>query len=413
MEQYREEREIDFKQLFFYLWDNKITILFGGLVLAVLLAIYSLMGMGESEEPSISEMIETNKKEDPAHQGNTYTTFYVLPNGAYFIESNIEITYNLNRIYNRDNANLSDALNVYKKDASMLALQNSVLSQMISDLDLHQYEDMQEIEARDLSYLLYSICDTSGLLKIQMTDVDAERGKKIVDYLSDRFVENSSMLEAVDDSKILNRAIVVEGKKVEEGGVLSVCKLPVIGFILGIVLMSAIYFVLYILKDAVWSESDIEANGLEVLAKIPCKENKKSDELRRAAYNINLIESRIIAIIPISNDSDGFSWGNELKQGLIGLGKKVSTIDVDSKNIDKLKNDIDKTKNENDIVIITTRSIVESPDSIPVAINSDSIVLLAAYGKTRFKDLCYAVKELGRTGTSIKGVILTDVKYRG
>lgn len=413
MEQYREEREIDFKQLFFYLWDNKITILFGGLVLAVLLAIYSLMGMGESEEPSIREMIETNKKEDPARQGNTYTTFYVLPNGAFFIESNIEITYNLDRIYNRDNAYLSDALNIYKKDASMLALQNSVLRQMISDLDLHQYEDMREIEARDLSYLLYSMCDTSGLLKIQMTDVDAERGKKIVDYLSDRFVENSSMLEAVDDAKILDRAIVVEGKEVEEGGVLSVCKLPVIGFVLGIVLMSAIYLVLYILKDAIWSRSDVEANGLEVLAKIPCNDNKISDELRRAAYNINLIDSRIIAIIPISNDSDGFRWGNELKQGLIGLGKKVSTIDVDSKSVDELKNDIDKIKNENDIIIITTRSIVESPDCIPVAINSDSIVLLATYGKTRFEDLRYAVKEIGRTGTSIKGVILTDVKHRG
>lgn|GEM_PF-4382888 len=413
MELYQDEREIDLKQMLWYLWDHKAIVFIVGVLLAGLAALYSFNSKSEVST-SIEGIIDTNKEADPAHIGNVFTTtFYDLPDGAYLIESNIEVEFNLDRIYSRDNASLSDAINIYKRDAAAVALQNSVLKQVIDELNLHQYQDMRIIEPRDLYYSLNAVCDTSGLLKIQMTDVDSERGRQIVDLLSKKFVENIFLLEAAEGAKIINNAEIIGGFKTSNGGDSGRLIYIILAFLGGIFIMSTIYVVIFILGDGVRTSAEVEKVGLSVLAMIPTNNKVRSEEVKRAAYSIGLLINKVTAIVPINEMNEEGELTKELCHELENIGKKPSIIEFKSNEFLDINANINKSLNDKDVVLVTTNGIVNSADAILASEVCKSVILIITYGKVRYSELVFAVKEIKKTGATINGVILTDVKHRG
>ena len=412
--QYRDEREIDLKQMLWYLWDHKVIILAFGIIFSVLLGVYTSINTEVgSDDITVDDIIQTNKEADPAHLGAVYTTtFYDLPEGAYFIEANIELDYNLDRIYSRDNAYLSDALNVYGKDVKAVALQNSSLKQVINELNLHQYEDMSEIEARDLYYLVNSTCDASGLLKIQITDTDPKRGEDIVNLLTEKFVNNSSMLEAVNGVNVLSGAEIVGYRRSDSGGVLGKFKYPIIGFVAGVALITIILIAVFLLNDVIYTNVDLESLKLDVIGNIPTNEKKAYNEIRRCAYNIAVLEGSVVSIVPVSDKSDAVSVSSIIKDELEKIGKKIGYIKIESEKISNVSDEVNKIKNNNDITLVTTKGLTEAPDAILAAKESDKVLFVVTYGKTMTSDLYYAIKEIERTGSDICGVIMTEVKHR-
>lgn len=222
-----ENDEIDLRQLFKLLWDKKVTIL-----IIVLIAVIA---------------------------GWVYTSFMVKPvytSSIRLILAQKNTTDASTGVITQTDVTLNDKLiGTYKE----IAVSNSVIRTVINNLDLKNVDE----DALKKEINVTAVTGTQ-ILKISVTDKDADRATKIANEMGKVFSERIK-----DIYKIENVSVLDEAETQEEPSNVNHKRDMLIFLAVGIVLAIAIVLLANMLDNSIKSSADIETLNLTVLAEIP------------------------------------------------------------------------------------------------------------------------------------------------
>lgn len=222
-----ENDEIDLRQLLKLLWDKKVTIL-----IVVLIAVIA---------------------------GWVYTSFMVKPvytSSIRLILAQKNTTDASTGVITQTDVTLNDKLiDTYKE----IAVSNSVIRTVINNLDLKNVDE----DALKKEINVTAVTGTQ-ILKISVTDKDADRATKIANEMGKVFSERIK-----DIYKIENVSVLDEAETPEEPSNVNHKRDMLIFLAVGIVLAIAIVLLANMLDNSIKSSADIETLNLTVLAEIP------------------------------------------------------------------------------------------------------------------------------------------------
>lgn len=222
-----ENDEIDLRQLLKLLWDKKVTIL-----IIVLIAVIA---------------------------GWVYTSFMVKPvytSSIRLILAQKNTTDASTGVITQTDVTLNDKLiDTYKE----IAVSNSVIRTVINNLDLKNVDE----DALKKEINVTAITGTQ-ILKISVTDKDADRATKIANEMGKVFSERIKDIYKIENVSVLDEAETPEGPSNVNH------KRDMLIFLaVGIVLSIAIVLLANMLDNSIKSSADIETLNLTVLAEIP------------------------------------------------------------------------------------------------------------------------------------------------
>lgn len=222
-----ENDEIDLRQLLKLLWDKKVTIL-----IIVLIAVIA---------------------------GWVYTSFMVKPvytSSIRLILAQKNTTDASTGVITQTDVTLNDKLiDTYKE----IAVSNSVIRKVINNLDLKNVDE--DVLKKEIN--VTAVTGTQ-ILKISVTDKDADRATKIANEMGKVFSERIK-----DIYKIENVSVLDEAETQEEPSNVNHKRDMLIFLAVGIVLAIAIVLLANMLDNSIKSSADIETLNLTVLAEIP------------------------------------------------------------------------------------------------------------------------------------------------
>ena len=222
-----ENDEIDLRQLLKLLWDKKVTIL-----IIVLIAVIA---------------------------GWVYTSFMVKPvytSSIRLILAQKNTTDASTGVITQTDVTLNDKLiDTYKE----IAVSNSVIRTVINNLDLKNVDE--DVLKKEINVTAVT---RTQILKISVTDKDADRATKIANEMGKVFSERIK-----DIYKIENVSVLDEAETPEEPSNVNHKRDMLIFLAVGIVLAIAIVLLANMLDNSIKSSADIETLNLTVLAEIP------------------------------------------------------------------------------------------------------------------------------------------------
>ena len=222
-----ENDEIDLRQLLKLLWDKKVTIL-----IIVLIAVIA---------------------------GWVYTSFMVKPvytSSIRLILAQKNTTDASTGVITQTDVTLNDKLiDTYKE----IAVSNSVIRTVINNLDLKNVDE--DVLKKEIN--VTAVTGTQ-ILKISVTDKDADPATKIANEMGKVFSERIK-----DIYKIENVSVLDEAETPEEPSNVNHKRDMLIFLAVGIVLAIAIVLLANMLDNSIKSSADIETLNLTVLAEIP------------------------------------------------------------------------------------------------------------------------------------------------
>lgn len=222
-----ENDEIDLRQLLKLLWDKKVTIL-----IIVLIAVIA---------------------------GWVYTSFMVKPvytSSIRLILAQKNTTDASTGVITQTDVTLNDKLiDTYKE----IAVSNSVIRTVINNLDLKNVDE--DVLKKEIN--VTAVTGTQ-ILKISVTDKDADRATKIANEMGKVFSERIKDIYKIENVSVLDEAETPEGPSNVNH------KRDMLIFLaVGIVLAIAIVLLANMLDNSIKSSADIETLNLTVLAEIP------------------------------------------------------------------------------------------------------------------------------------------------
>lgn len=222
-----ENDEIDLRQLLKLLWDKKVTIL-----IIVLIAVIA---------------------------GWVYTSFMVKPvytSSIRLILAQKNTTDASTGVITQTDVTLNDKLIATYKE---IAVSDSVIRTVINNLDLKNVDE--DVLKKEIN--VTAVTGTQ-ILKISVTDKDADRATKIANEMGKVFSERIK-----DIYKIENVSVLDEAETPEEPSNVNHKRDMLIFLAVGIVLAIAIVLLANMLDNSIKSSADIETLNLTVLAEIP------------------------------------------------------------------------------------------------------------------------------------------------
>lgn len=222
-----ENDEIDLRQLLKLLWDKKVTIL-----IIVLIAVIA---------------------------GWVYTSFMVKPvytSSIRLILAQKNTTDASTGVITQTDVTLNDKLiDTYKE----IAVSDSVIRTVINNLDLKNVDE--DVLKKEIN--VTAVTGTQ-ILKISVTDKDADRATKIANEMGKVFSERIKDIYKIENVSVLDEAETPEGPSNVNH------KRDMLIFLaVGIVLSIAIVLLANMLDNSIKSSADIETLNLTVLAEIP------------------------------------------------------------------------------------------------------------------------------------------------
>lgn len=418
-----KERVIDIRQFFLYLWENIIVIILVTAIFTVGMTGLSyfkqkkeLASYSNVEELIIDSIIKKN-----------HDAYYKLNNATansdaepiantYNCSARLIVDFNYSNIEGYSNQDLSSMTNKFQQDALLLFVNENSLQKVIDELKLNQDADMKGIYPSDLKWMINRSFSGANVMQIVVSDVNAERAKRIADATLEEFINNSKDYPFIDSVEIVDNTALPKNGMTSSVNVQNsiskkkLLKYAVVGFMGGLIFIIAVYLLIFIFTDAVRNSTDISYLGMDAFGII--LKRKKAESSKRLAYNISLLDCcKVISFIPVNPKANDFELFSSVAENLSKIGKNVGVIETKDLEAGEIQGNIEKAKKNNDIVLINSEDIKEHADAMIVAACSDVVLINAVYGKTRMKDLIFASFELDRTGTKIAGVILDDVKH--
>ncbi len=452
-----KERIIDLRQYFLYLWEHiVIVILVAGLSAcslfclkyvkekkrvegakaekAAFLEAEALKGEAVSKNDySIDDLIDQNIKasRDPENVANVLN---VQPMGTYVVTKVLYVEFDFSdyeKLGSDDAATVigkvqGDIINTFQSDTAEQKTIDSFMSDK-EDVTIDRFKRLQAVGFVGLN-----------LLKIRVIDIDEDRAVAVSDALISEFMQSYKKLKTVKSVKIADDSDsvrVVTGKDIEErkddvkaydnGDVFiipavteegeatvlklrvqvpDVIKYGIIGGVAGLVLIMVIYLLIFIFKDAIRTSLDLNFAGLEQLGYVSGK--KPEEAYKRIAYNIGRMDKgSIVTVIPVDRYSEENGLFDKLSEELKAFGKNVKVLSGEQAYIDVTENGDVKT-GESDIVLIAPRNIKDYFDATLLAEKSDATIMNVTFGKTRMKNLLFAVNEVKKVDAKIAGAVI-------
>lgn len=388
-----KERELDIKQLLFYILDNIKWAILVGLLCGILLGAYGYVKASKSDTPeaasaSIQDIIRKNRtKWNSLDTTVTADAFNDPLPGTYLTNAKVYVDFDYSNIEENTNLDFTAMNNKLQGDIVALAGCNSSRQAAIDDINLHSYIDMKSLSMDDLRYMSSFWFSGANILQIQVADTDGDRAVAITNSLVNNLIKTASQYETVDNIRVIEDASIIYFSEYESKGSMSYVKnaimYGVVGVFLGFVLVAVICFLTYVFKDTVRTKEDIDSKEFNAYWIIHSAKDKRDIEIKRLAYSLGFLDKKQITIVPI----DRYSVSSEFKEDLL------------SKDIN------------NNVKINVSDNILDNPEVVLEAKKSDAVILASAYGKTRINDLELVQKELMNIGIEIAGIIVTETRH--
>ena len=418
-----KERIIDLRQFFIYLWENAIII-----IIVAGLCCGGLMGFSyKKQKDEIASVTAANKAVINTIITQNHDAFYGLssdnkkiysdavpPAGTFNSAARLYVDFNFSNIEGGESLDLSKVLYNYQQDAMLLLVSDEALQSVIDKLNLHGYDDLTDITPDNLKWMINRNFLGSNVMQIVVSDVNPDRAKLIGDAVVEEFISRSGSFASIDKVEIIDNASTPKGSMQSTISIdnKKLVKFGIVGFMGGIIIMVVIYLLLFIFNDSIRTSLDLKFADQELIGTISNKSSKKSESYKRLAYNIALTDSyKVFTFVPTDKKSEDGDLLSGLEEELKKIGKKVKTIDGDDALAENIKTSISSSRDKNDIVLASVRNIDDYADATVAAVNSDAVVIMTTYGKTKMRKLIFAKNELEKTGTNIVGSVITKAKH--
>ena len=423
-----KERVIDLRQYFLYLWENAIVI-----VLVVALFTFGMMGLSyKKQKKEISTLTEAEVASLDAIMTQNHDAYYRLndvtaytdanpPADTYNSSARLYVDFNYSNVEGNENLDLSSLTIKYQQDSLLLLISNESLDEVIKKLNLKDDKDMTNITASDLSWMVNRNYMGANIMQVVVSDVNPDRAQNIANAVIEEFQNRIKDYEAIDKVEIIDEPSLPQiGIKTDDSessikrsiSKKKLLKYGIVGCMGGAVFIAVICFIIFVFKDAVRNSLDLSFAKLSLFGFTAYDKKKEKQSYGRVANNIALIDDcNVLTIVPVDSRSESNFQISELETDLKGFGKSVCVISNEEQSAGDIAKAIEKNKKNNDIVLVAMKNIKECADSTIAAVNSDAVLLIATYSKTRMKDIVFAKEEMDRTGVKNFGVIMTQVKH--
>lgn len=221
--------ELDLKEMFFAFWDKKIYIILITLLFIILGAVYTYVYV------------------TPVYQ--SYTSLLLTQSGTTISQSDISLNQALVPTY------------------SELIKSKTFLREVLTDLQTpNASSNMKKLSEEDLRKAIgVTYVASTAMIKITVTNEDAEVASDIANEISTVFIKN------VSDTYKLNNIQVVDPAEKETVPYNIHHKTDIVMFaVIGVALSFVIIFIIYLLNTSIRTAEDVErAIKLPVIAEIP------------------------------------------------------------------------------------------------------------------------------------------------
>lgn len=396
MESYAEnekERELDIKQLLFYILDNIKWAILVGLLFGILLGAYGYVKVykSDSEEASrasIYDIIKKNKTKWNALDTTAVSDAFNDPlPGTYIANAKVYVDFDYSNIEGNANIDFSAMNAKLQADIVALAGSNESRSKVIESLNLHDYEDMRNLSMENLKYMTSCGFYGANLMQIQVVDIDKDRAIAIANALTDCLLESAADYETIDKISLFEEASIFYSSSYSHLGtkayIKSAIKYGVVGVAAGAFLVCGVCFLIFAFKDCLRTSDDIESYGVTCLGSIPLKESEAEKEYKRLAYSMSFLKKKNISVVPVDSYTDIDSFKESLLSAAEGMEYK---IDV-------------------------KKNILDNPEVIFEAKNAEAVILVTSFGKTLTSKFVSINREFEKAGVELEGAVLTGVKH--
>lgn len=384
-----KDRIIDSRQVAKY-WRSKcLIIIIASFIGMLLVAGYDYMKQKKNVDSA-------NKSALEAAMAQNHDAFYKLnpsitytdanqPKGIYNSLAKLYIDFNYSDVESFEKTDFAQLNLQFENDALALVWNQEMLEEVIADCNLRSYDDMSDITADKLQWLINKNFQGAHLMNIVISDVDPQRAKAIGDSLVNKFTTRVKEFMGVDNVQIVNEPTLPakSGLFTSEAGVQDsvskkeLAKYGIVGFALGLIMSMVVLFMIFIFVDAVRSEDDIEFIGLKSIL----ISRKKNVDYERIAKSINLYDDiKSVLFVSVDGHTDAAGFVDE-------VGKELKKLNKD-KTLD------------------AAADYKSSSDAIEKVKKNDGVVYLIKNGKTRLDSVTTAKNMLDRSEAKCLGGII-------
>ena len=308
--------------------------------------------------------------------------------GIYNSAAKIYVDFNYSDVEGYEMANFDKVNEKFCNDALLTVWDYDMLEEIIDELQLRSYDDMKNIDAEKLQWLINKNFLGAHIMNIVVSDVNAERAKAICDKIVEKFVANSKKILPIDSVKIINTASLSSdnssfGKTASNVKVITeiekktVLKYGIAGAFIGFVLIFVFFLAIYIIRDVVRCDTDIKAIGLASVL---------------GSYDRKVDHKRVAGCLDIFDDVNNIL--------VVGIDNKVDIENFAKETQKELK------ENGSSIKLSFAADYRNDVSALKMVKESDAVVYLIKRNKTKLSDIIEAKTVLERANIKCLGGII-------
>ena len=346
-----------------------------------------------------------------------------MPEGAGNADSKIYIDLIKDEeLKTTQTSNLGPEMGYFVRSSAVLSKAIENAKKENPDID---YSDITEDNLSDMTnHLFYG----EHMFAIVVTDINAKRAQSLAENMALAFVEELPNYYNVKSVKILDHAKepVLKGVTVYGISKKQILKYGIVGAFLGAFMMLFIYFLLFVLRDVVFLEEDIQAIDEELLYSIPNK--RKKEAYKYLAVELSMGSDKKYAFVTGDRYLSNYEIVNGVADEIKKLGKKVSVLNATSEDISFKFNDeinvinienafenlqkiVDEREKKDDIILLVAPDINKYANSLPVIRKVDRIILCVSSNKTGMGNISKTTKFIRNKENVNPEIVLSNVSF--
>ena len=386
-----KQRVIDIRQYVLFLWENflLICIVAGACALALFFREYKKEKSSSGTQMGNVQTIISQNHDAYYGVGGAKYTDASAPSYTYNSTAKVYLDLNFDNFDEEQLAiDASTAIAKIAKDAEFVVVSQESINEIIDELNLKEFGDLKDRTADDIQWLINKNLQGAHVMNIVVTDVNAQRAHDICEAVTDKFVEKVVELGTAKEAKVLDKAsLPVENpnnyRHVDKKAVF---KKGIIGGAAGFVLIAFILFMVFLSKDFVRTDKDAAFFDQKIFGNVSKRRSRRDESIKRLAINVdNIKDASTVVIIPIDAKT-----------------KVEAVVEAAGKEIKELKS---QKK------LSCTKALKSSTEGNVAMRENDAIILAAEFGKTKMKDLVFALNEAERADKKVEGILLVDTIY--
>ena len=209
-----KEKELDIKQLIFYVIDNLKYLVIAGILFGILFAAFGYIkaykaDLENVEASRVQEIIKKNRSKWNNTDTSVTTDAFNNPlPGTNIACARVYVDFDYSNIEGNYNLDFTAMNGKLQGDLLALTCSNTSKQLVMDNLNLHSYSDMTNISLDDLRYMINCGFSGANIMYIQVADSDSERAIAMANELANNIVELASDYETVNNIRLLEKACI-------------------------------------------------------------------------------------------------------------------------------------------------------------------------------------------------------------